>query len=66
MDIPQIQSKLEDLFSQHLIVFWNDAEGEFESSLENIPTIPGELFAKFQTSFYANPVDAVFRALGVE
>jgi ATP-dependent Lon protease len=30
-----------------------------------IPTIPGELFAKFQTGFYADPVDAVFKALGV-
>jgi predicted ATP-dependent Lon-type protease len=27
----------------------------------DIPTIPGELFAKFQTSFYADPVDAVFK-----
>ena len=25
-----------------------------------------ELFAKFQTSFYADPQDAVFKALGVE
>jgi len=31
-----------------------------------IPTVPGELFAKFQTSFYADPVDAVFKALGVQ
>ena len=30
------------------------------------PSMPGELFAKFQTSFYADPVDAVFKALGVE
>ncbi|MBF0099870.1 MAG: protease Lon-related BREX system protein BrxL [Desulfobacterales bacterium] len=36
------------------------------SSVGDIPTIPGELFAKFQTSFYSNPVDAVFKALGVE
>ena len=36
------------------------------SSVRDIPTIPGELFAKFQTSFYADPVDAVFKALGVE
>ena len=33
---------------------------------EDIPTIPGELFAKFQTSFYADPADAVFKALGVQ
>ena len=30
------------------------------------PKVPGELFAKFQTSFYSDPVDAVFKALGVE
>ena len=32
----------------------------------DIPTIPSELFAKFQTGFYADPQDAVFKALGVE
>ena len=31
-----------------------------------INTVPGELFAKFQTSFYSDPVDAVFKALGVD
>ena len=36
------------------------------SSVGDIPTIPGELFAKFQTGFYADPIDAVFKALGVE
>lgn len=36
------------------------------ASVKDIPTIPCELFAKFQTSFYADPVDAVFKALGVE
>lgn len=36
------------------------------ASVKDIPTIPGELFAKFQTSFYSDPVDAVFKALGVE
>jgi ATP-dependent Lon protease len=36
------------------------------ASVGDIPTIPGELFAKFQTSFYPEPVDAVFKALGVE
>ena len=33
-------------------------------SVGDIPTVPGELFAKFQTSFYADPTDAVFKALG--
>lgn len=36
------------------------------SSVTDIPTVPGELFAKFQTSFYATPADAVFKALGVD
>jgi ATP-dependent Lon protease len=36
------------------------------ASVSDIPTIPGELFAKFQTSFYSDPSDAAFKALGVE
>jgi len=36
------------------------------ASVGDIPSIPGELFAKFQTSFYADPRDAAFKALGVE
>jgi ATP-dependent Lon protease len=35
------------------------------ASVTDIATIPGELFAKFQTGFYADPVDSVFKALGV-
>jgi ATP-dependent Lon protease len=34
-------------------------------SIRDIPSVAGELFAKFQTSFYADPVDAVFKALRV-
>ena len=36
------------------------------SSAADIPSIPAELFTKFQVSFYADPVDAVFKALGVD
>ncbi|MCK5860880.1 MAG: protease Lon-related BREX system protein BrxL, partial [Candidatus Hydrogenedentes bacterium] len=36
------------------------------SSVGAIATIPGELFAKFQTGFYADASDAAFKALGVE
>lgn len=36
------------------------------SSVGDIQSIPGELFAKFQTGFYSDPVDAAFKALGVE
>ena len=36
------------------------------SSVTDLPTVPGELFAKFQTSFYSDAMDAVFKALGVD
>ena len=35
------------------------------ASASDIPSVPAELFAKFQISFYSEPVDAVFKALGV-
>lgn len=35
------------------------------SSAADLTTVPPELFARFQVSFYADPVDAVFKALGV-
>jgi len=47
-----------------------DAEGKKVclpmASAKDIPNIPAELFTKFQTSFYADPVDAVIKALGVD
>ena len=36
------------------------------ASVGDISTIPGELFAKFQTSFYSDPRDAAFKSLGVD
>ncbi len=36
------------------------------ASAPDITTVPPELFAKFQMSFYQTPEDAVFKALGVE
>lgn len=36
------------------------------ASAVDIPTVPPELFAKFQISFYQSPEDAVYKALGVE
>lgn len=36
------------------------------ASVTDIPTVRPELFARFQISFYAEPVDAIFKALGVE
>ena len=35
------------------------------ASAVDITTVPPELFAKFQISFFADPVDAVYKALGV-
>ncbi len=36
------------------------------SSVADFQTVPGELLSKFQNSFYADPIDAVFKAMGVE
>ena len=36
------------------------------TSAVDLPTIPAELFTKFQTSFYADPVDGVMKSLGVD
>jgi len=36
------------------------------TSAVDLVSVPPELFAKFQTSFYADPVDAVFKALAVD
>lgn len=36
------------------------------ANVNDIATVPGELFAKFQINFYSDPIDAVFKALGIE
>jgi len=36
------------------------------ANVGDIPSILGELFAKFQTSSYADPKDAVFKDLRVQ
>lgn len=36
------------------------------SCVPQIPTVPADLFSKFQIAFYADPIDAVFKALGVK
>ena len=36
------------------------------SSAADIATVPADLFAKFQISFYSSPEDAVIKALGIE
>lgn len=35
------------------------------ASATDIPTVPAETFTKFQVNFYSDPVDAVYKALGV-
>jgi ATP-dependent Lon protease len=34
------------------------------ASASDIPTVPPEFFSKFQISLFADPVDAVYKALG--
>ena len=36
------------------------------SSAVDISTVPADLFANFQISFYSSPEDAVIKALGIE
>ena len=36
------------------------------SSVGDFQTVPGELLSKFQNGFYADPIDAVFKAMGAE
>jgi ATP-dependent Lon protease len=36
------------------------------SGAADLVTVPPELFSKFQTSFYADPIDAVYKALAVD
>ena len=35
------------------------------ASASDIPTVPAEIFSKFQISFFADPIDAIYKALGV-
>lgn len=36
------------------------------ANAKDIPTVPSELFTKYQVSFYSDPIDAAFKAMGVE
>jgi len=60
--------KVENLASSLQVCF--DAGGKKVllpmSSAVDIATVPSELFAKFQISFYSSPEDAVVKALGME
>ena len=58
--------KVEDLANALQVCF--DAGAKrfyFLSNATDIATVPAELFAKFQTSFYTSPEDAAIKALAL-
>lgn len=68
MSIGGTINKLEELASLLQVCFDAGAKKILlpMASAPDIGTVPPELFAKFQISFYQSPEDAVFKALGVE
>jgi ATP-dependent Lon protease len=68
MSIGGTISKVEELANAMQVCFDAGAKKILlpMSSAADIGTVPAELFAKFQTSFYTSPEDAVFKALGLE
>ena len=68
MSIGGTISKVEELANTMQVCFDAGAKKILlpMSSAADIVTVPTELFAKFQTSFYTSPEDAVFKALGLE
>ena len=68
MSIGGTISKVEELANTMQVCFDAGAKKVLlpMSSAADIATVPSDLFAKFQTSFYTSPEDAVFKALGLE
>ncbi len=68
MSIGGTINKLEELASLLQVCFDAGAKKILlpMASAPDIGTVPPELFAKFQLSFYQSPEDAVFKALGME
>jgi len=68
MSIGGTVNKVEELASTLQVCFDAGAKRILlpMASASEINTVPPELFAKFQISFYESPEDAVFKALGVE
>ena len=68
MSIGGTINKVEELASTLQVAFDAGAKRVLlpMSSAGDIPTVPAELFAKFQISFYSSPEDAVIKALGIE
>jgi ATP-dependent Lon protease len=68
MSIGGTINKVEELASTLQVAFDAGAKRVLipMSSAADIATVPADLFAKFQISFYSSPEDAVVKALGVE
>lgn len=68
MSIGGTISKIEELANTLQVCFDAGAKKILlpMSNAVDIATVPADLFAKFQTSFYTSPEDAVFKALGIE
>ncbi|MCI9247341.1 MAG: protease Lon-related BREX system protein BrxL [Clostridia bacterium] len=68
MSIGGTISKVEELANTLQVCFDSGAKKILlpMSSAGDIPNVPSDLFSKFNISFYNNPEDAVFKALGIE
>ena len=68
MSIGGTVNKVEELASVLQVAFDAGAKKILipMSSAADIATVPSDLFAKFQISFYSSPEDAVIKALGIE
>ena len=68
MSIGGTINKVEELASTLQVAFDAGAKRILipMSSAADIPTVPVDLFAKFQISFYSSPEDAIVKALGME
>ena len=61
-------NKVEELFEVMQVAFDAIAKKNLipMNSADDIATVPSDLFAKFQLSFYSSPEDAVIKSLGIE
>ena len=68
MSIGGTLNKVEELASVMQVAFDAGAKRIMipATNANDLATVPGELFAKFQLVFYNSPEDAVFKALGIE
>lgn len=68
MSIGGTINKVEELASTLQVAFDAGAKRILipMSSAADIATVPADLFAKFQISFYSSPEDAIVKALGIE